>query len=190
MKYGLLVAVLFAVACGEAPTATTPVSVGSPIASASASDPHKLTVANVTKSIQDNQSFAVADLDGLQVQIAGGVITVWMKPSGSETDLFNDTARNAYTVSRATQMGWYKGVTKVIVRTNVDVTDKYGKESVDDGMFITITSKTAAKFSYDGLAGRILNDPVEMFCLADDANVPLYILKHLPSSTQDTWVNC
>jgi hypothetical protein len=151
-------------------------------------DYHALTVDNVTQSIRDNQSYVVADLTGLQVTVANGVITVWTKPNGDETAVFNATARNAYTVSRATQTGWYTSVNQVIVRTRVDVTDKYGKASVDETMFISITSTTAAKFSYDGLAGRVLSDPVQMFCLGDDGFIPPYILNHIPTAAKNAWL--
>ncbi len=180
---------LVAVACGDSgSSATTPPPIAtSPV---TARDYHALTVENVTKSINDNSSYTVADLTGLEVSIKRGVITVYTKPLGDETAVFSATARNAYTVSRATQSGWYKGVTEVIVRTRVDVTDKFGAASVDDSMFIQIKSTTASKFSYDGLAGRVLDNPVEMFCLADDGVIPPYILDHIPTAAKDEWLNC
>jgi hypothetical protein len=57
-----------------------------------------------------------------------------------------------------------------------------------DSMFIMVTKATAAKFGYDGLAGRILGDEIQMFCLGDDAFIPPYILSHLSSQTQDAWL--
>ena len=154
-------------------------------------DPRALTVANVTGSIQANKDFVDADLADLQVKISkGSVVTVWTKPNGDEIAVFNATARNTLAVSRAV-LGYYPKATKVIVRTRVDVTDKFGKAFVDDTMFIMVTKATAAKFGYDGLAGRILGDEIQMFCLGDDAFIPPYISNHLSSDTLASWVtNC
>jgi hypothetical protein len=46
-------------------------------------------------------------------------------------------------------------------------------------MFILITSDTAKKYSYDGLANRVLSQPSNMYCVADHYTVPTYIWKHV-----------
>jgi hypothetical protein len=125
----------------------------------------------------------------MQVQISGGVVIVLTKPDGTEVTLFNDTARNTLAVSRAV-VGYYPTATKIIVRTRVDIVDKFGKASVDDSMFITVTKATALQFSYDGIAGRILGDEAQMYCLGDDFLIPLYISDKLSTQTHTELANC
>lgn len=82
--------------------------------------------------------------------------------------------------SRSGRNGVLPKATKVIVRTRVDVIDKYGKASVDDTMFIMVTKATAAKFSYDGLASRILGDEIQMFCPGMTVSFPTTSLATFP----------
>src|SRR2546423_760556 len=116
------------------PTAI-PSPLQSPVASPTpAADPHTLTVANVTKSIHDNQNFVLnANFDNMKVTISGGVITVTARPTSlyDEQDTFRTGAADGLVVAKAT-LGWYPSATQVHVVVQTEFTDIYGNTTTED----------------------------------------------------------
>jgi len=139
-------------------------------------DEHALTVANVTKSLQDNDSFlAPRSFDAPRVQIGEGDIDgevyITITPSLlNETDALTKGSVAALKATKAL-FDWYPGLTVIDVGVVADVTNQYGNQYKDQVASITISNLTARKFDYSGLADRVLADNKLLFCVADGYSI-------------------
>ena len=148
-------------------------------------DPHALTVTNVTKSINDNESFIFNDnFDNMKVSISGGVINVTVKPSSlaDETDTFKTGAADGLVVAEAT-LNWYPLATEVHMSVQADFTDINGNTTTEDAAVIDVTKATAAKFNFGGLRDRMGSGDWWIFYYdADGYYVHPAVWKHVSSS--------
>ncbi len=132
-------------------------------------NPHALTVANVTQSIHDNEGLVpsvYANFDQLQVSIPQPAeVDISVKPSllPGENFILDYAGADALVDAKAI-FGWYPTVR--LVRTDVmaDYQDNYGHTSTLVAAEVDITSATAQKFDYAGMAQM---DPTQVICDSD-----------------------
>ena len=170
-----------------APTATPiPTATPTPAPATPAPDPRALTVANLTKSINDNSNAVapLSDFTDMKITISGGDITVTAhKQWFDEQDAWKTGAWDTWVVSKAI-LNSYPGATGVTVVMLVDVTDVNGQSSVDNGVTATVSATTAKAYDYGGLQNRIANCEGNMYAASDSYNIAPYIWSKLSSSQQ------
>ena len=151
------------------PFASSTASPGGALASASASeDPHALTVANVTRSLQDNAGFMpLANFENLRVSLS---------PSGDEVELdarpnlvldehsFLLQAGSDALVAAKAIIGWYPTVLQIDVTLEGTFSGAAGGSSVQPGVSLTLSSATVLGWSSGAVAAP---DPGTVLCYAD-----------------------
>jgi len=135
-------------------------------------NPHDLTVANITQSLQDNSGLEPSiyqDFEDLQVTISYGQdevditvlpVTVDME---SEVERLEQAGGDALIASRAI-FGWYPSVLLVRVSVLMTSTDASGNVVTFPAVEVGISSTTAAAFNYTKLAQV---DASQVLCVAD-----------------------
>lgn len=73
---------------------------------------------------------------------------------------------------------------KIHVDLLTDFTDQYGKSSTEDGAWLEVSLETSKKFDYNGLSGRVLVSPSNMYCISDAYYVHPAIWKALDPNTR------
>ena len=154
----------------SAPSTARPTPTPSPTASPPPSpNPHALTVANVTKSLRDNQNYMwpYTTFDDLKVTIepSGKVVDVEANPSLvlSDATFLQSAGADALVAARAI-LGWYPTVQRVHVALDKDFIDRYGTTTTKVSARLVITLATAKKFNYVGMNNI---DPTIVFCDAE-----------------------
>jgi hypothetical protein len=175
-----------------APAIATPNLTPTPIPSppTPAPDPRALTVANVAKSLQDNQYELVGvPLDKLQVSMntGGGVFVVVQPTVWDEGDSVKQAGRLAFVASKAI-LGWYPAAVSLRVQLLNEFSDTYGSKSIEPAETIDISLATAHRFSYDGLKDRVTIDPSIMYCDADHYQIHPAVWKNVDSKTRGCMV--
>lgn len=128
----------------------------------------RFTPQAVIKSVTDNRNFMPrASTDKLEVEISGGLVSIRITPSLlNETDALTFTTHMAVVASKAI---WttYPEAQSVKVELLNELTDAFGRKSVEPITMIQINRATADKFDYDGLKQRVTSDNKLLFCVAD-----------------------
>jgi hypothetical protein len=78
--------------------------------------------------------------------------------------------------------GWYPTVQDVSFATQANITDRYGKSSVENVFVVVITAATAQKFDYEGLKLRVFDTPDLMLCDADHYSIAPFIYPKLKTT--------
>ena len=158
-----------AVITGDRGTPSAPSTATPGGASALASeDPHALTVADVTRSLQDNAGFMpLANFENLRITIS---------PSGDEVDLdarpnlvldehsFLLQAGSDALVAAKAIIGWYPTVLQIGLTLEGTFRDAGGGSSVQPGVALTLSGATVLGWSSGAVAEP---DPSTVFCYAD-----------------------
>jgi len=147
-------------------------------------DPHALTVANVTKSLKDNQSFDfLANLDNLKVVITGGKIAISFKPSAvfDEADTFKKESGTTLVAAKAI-WGWYPAATEIVVDEHGDFTDTVGNTTDEVAASTDYSAATGATLNMGGLVTRAETEPWIMYYDADGYYVHPAIWKNVSNS--------
>ncbi len=167
-----------------APPVATSAPAATPAAPPAATvNPHLLTVANVTQSLNDNKSLMpLATFENLKVTIEPDdeVVDVEAHPTSvldSHAFLLQEGS-NALVASKAI-FGWYPSVKGIRVTLDADFTDQYGHSSTAPGAWIIVTAATAHKFDYAGMAQL---DATTVFCDADSYYVHPAVWKGVGTS--------
>ena len=153
-------------ALGTPSASSTPTPVGA-FASAS-EDPHALTVANVTRSLQDNAGFMpLVNFENLRITLS---------PSGDEVELdarpnlvldersFLLQAGSDAIVAAKAIIGWYPTVLQIDVTLEGTFSDAAGGSSVQPCVSLTLSSATVLGWSSGAVAEP---DPGTVLCYAD-----------------------
>ena len=149
------------------PSASSTTTPGGTSASAS-EDPHALTVADVTRSLQENAGFMpLANFENLRITIS---------PSGDEVDLdarpnlvldehsfLLQSGSDALVAAKAI-IGWYPTVLQVGVTLEGTFRDAGGGSSVQPGAALTLSGATVLGWSSGAVAEP---DPSTVLCYAD-----------------------
>jgi hypothetical protein len=149
------------------PSASSTTTPGGTSASAS-EDPHALTVADVTRSLQENAGFMpLANFENLRITIS---------PSGDEVDLdarpnlvldehsFLLQAGSDALVAAKAIIGWYPTVLQVGVTLEGTFRDAGGGSSVQPGVSVALSGATVLGWSSGAVAEP---DPSTVVCYAD-----------------------
>jgi hypothetical protein len=172
------------------PAAPATVSTSAPAAAAAATNPHALTVANVTRSLHDNMREAPTTIDQskITVNVDNDKVNITTTAGAmSATDVFKQDSFLTYDAVRAI-LGCYPDVYWVHVEIDGSFTPDINPIGLSDttpttgpAAWIEVSSYAAYDFDYDRLLDRVLDDPSTMYYLADHYYIHDAIWKKLSS---------
>ena len=151
------------------PSASSTATPGGALASASATqDPHALTVANVTRSLQDNAGFMpLANFENLRVSLSasGDEVELDARPNLvlDEHSFLLEAGSDALVAAKAI-FDWYPTVMQIDVTLEGTFGDAAGGSSVQPGVSLTLSSATVLGWSSGAVAAP---DPGTVLCYAD-----------------------
>lgn len=146
-------------------TATPAGALPSPSAS---EDPHALTVANVTRSLQENAGFMpLANFENLRVTLSasGDEVELDARPNLvlDEHSFLLQAGSDALVAAKAI-IGWYPTVLQIDVTLEGTFSDGAGGSSVQPGVSLTLSSATVLGWTSGTVAAP---DPGTVLCYAD-----------------------
>ncbi len=151
-----------ALGSGAVPSTATPAD------ASSSSDPHALTVANVTRSLHDNAGFMpLANFDNLRVTLSasGNDVDLDARPNLvlDEHSFLLQAGSDALVAAKAI-IGWYPTVLQIDVTLEGAFAGAAGGSSVRPGVSLTLSNATVLGWSSGAVAEP---DPGTVLCYAD-----------------------